>query len=307
MIISTSGPFPTAGRSLAIAARAAQQYDDDELRAVALGYRAFHATEMHGTLGPGEEAACMRLLESSRKHAADAARPWLSVESRRCMSTVLAGRTPVRYMSADAATQRSTALRDDTRGQIKTARVAAFPQLAGRFRRMWQVVELWHVFGTQRVSSHGRLARETVLPVLRNYTGQMPGLADCGYEGACSHAIRTQATHVKAAVKTSLNHLTTRKMWPWAVRSSGRTTHRSILMPKSIANGVADCRRSRHRDAGKRAALAAAQSWRVSMNTGNCRVVLAWCSPRVGYSATSLGHSSARAAPASSSARTVKV
>jgi hypothetical protein len=27
-------------------------------------------------------------------------------------------------------------------------------------------------------------ARETVLPVLRNYTGQIPGLADCGYEGA---------------------------------------------------------------------------------------------------------------------------
>src|SRR5260370_53728 len=54
-------------------------------------------------------------------------------------------------------------------------------------------------------------------------------------------------------------------------------------------------------------AVAAVQSWRVSMNTGNCRVVLAWCSPRVGYSATSFGHSSARAAPASSSARTVNV
>ena len=54
-------------------------------------------------------------------------------------------------------------------------------------------------------------------------------------------------------------------------------------------------------------AVAAAQSWRVSMNTGNCRVVLAWCSSRVGYSATSFGHSSARAAPASSSARTVSV
>src|SRR6516165_11171871 len=53
--------------------------------------------------------------------------------------------------------------------------------------------------------------------------------------------------------------------------------------------------------------VAAAQSWRVSMNTGNCRVVLAWCSARVGYSATSFGHSSARAAPASSSARTVNV
>jgi hypothetical protein len=43
------------------------------------------------------------------------------------------------------------------------------------------------------------------------------------------------------------------------------------------------------------------------MNTGNCRVVLAWCSPRVGYSATSFGHSSAWAAAASSSARTVNV
>jgi hypothetical protein len=54
-------------------------------------------------------------------------------------------------------------------------------------------------------------------------------------------------------------------------------------------------------------AVAAAQSWRVSMNTGNCRVVLAWCSPRVGYSATSFGHSWARAEPASSSARIVNV
>src|SRR6266702_527586 len=54
-------------------------------------------------------------------------------------------------------------------------------------------------------------------------------------------------------------------------------------------------------------AVVAAQSWGVSMNNGNCRVVLAWCSPRVGYSATSFGHSSARAAPASSSARTVNV
>ena len=33
-------------------------------------------------------------------------------------------------------------------------------------------------------------ARENVLPVLRNYTGKMPGLADCGYEGA-GHGILT--------------------------------------------------------------------------------------------------------------------
>src|SRR6476660_1157314 len=54
-------------------------------------------------------------------------------------------------------------------------------------------------------------------------------------------------------------------------------------------------------------AVAAAQSWRVSRSTGNCRVVLAWCSPRVGYSATSFGHISARAPTANSSARTVNV
>lgn len=52
----------------------------------------------------------------------------------------------------------------------------------------------------------GQLAWETVLPVLRNYPGQMPGLADCGYEGA-GHA-------VYVAERTSLSHLTTRWMWP---------------------------------------------------------------------------------------------
>ena len=49
------------------------------------------------------------------------------------------------------------------------------------------------------------------------------------------------------------------------------------------------------------------QSWRVSMNTGICRVVLAWASPSWGYCATSFGHSSARAVSSSSSASTVNV
>ncbi len=44
---------------------------------------------------------------------------------------------------------------------------------------------------------------------------------------------------------------------------------------------------------------------RVSMNTGICRVVLAWYSPMDGYCATSVGHSSARTVPPSSSASTV--
>ena len=43
------------------------------------------------------------------------------------------------------------------------------------------------------------------------------------------------------------------------------------------------------------------------MNTGICRAVLAWNSPRLGAHATSLGHSSARAVLSSSSAGTVNV
>jgi hypothetical protein len=31
---------------------------------------------------------------------------------------------------------------------------------------------------------HDLAAREELLAVLRNYTGKMPGLADCGYDGA---------------------------------------------------------------------------------------------------------------------------
>ena len=58
---------------------------------------------------------------------------------------------------------------------------------------------------------------------------------------------------------------------------------------------------------GQPAALVAGQSWRVSMNTGICRVALAWYSPTEGYSATSFAHSPARAAPSSSSASTVNV
>ena len=43
------------------------------------------------------------------------------------------------------------------------------------------------------------------------------------------------------------------------------------------------------------------------MNTGICRVVLAWYSPIEGYCATSFGHRLARAVPSSSSASTVNV
>ena len=75
------------------------------------------------------------------EQAANPARPWLSVESRRCTPTALTARTPVRYMSVDTATQRSTALQGDTRrDKKKTARLTAFPQPAGRFPRVWQVL-----------------------------------------------------------------------------------------------------------------------------------------------------------------------
>src|SRR5271165_6881142 len=47
----------------------------------------------------------------------------------------------VRYMSVDTATQRSTAIQDDTRrDRAETARIAENSQPAGRFRRWWQVL-----------------------------------------------------------------------------------------------------------------------------------------------------------------------
>lgn len=47
-------------------------------------------------------------------------------------------------------------------------------------------------------------ARETVLPVLRNYTGKMPGLADCGYEGA-GHGIFTPVKKPKGVKELDIN------------------------------------------------------------------------------------------------------
>ena len=47
----------------------------------------------------------------------------------------------VRYLSVTTAMRRPTVTRADTRRDKKeTARRAAFPQLAGRFRRWWQVL-----------------------------------------------------------------------------------------------------------------------------------------------------------------------
>jgi len=47
-------------------------------------------------------------------------------------------------------------------------------------------------------------ARENVLPVLRNYTDRMPGLADCGYEGA-GHGILTPVKKPKGVKELDIN------------------------------------------------------------------------------------------------------
>src|SRR5271165_4375137 len=63
----------------------------------------------------------------------------------------------VRYMSVDTATQRSTAIQDDTRRDKKeTARLAENSQPAGRFRRWWQVLG----------SNQRRLSRRFYSPIL---------------------------------------------------------------------------------------------------------------------------------------------
>jgi hypothetical protein len=47
-------------------------------------------------------------------------------------------------------------------------------------------------------------ARETVLPVLRKYTDRMPGLADCGYEGA-GHGVLTPVKKPKGVKELDIN------------------------------------------------------------------------------------------------------
>lgn len=111
------GDFASAKYYLAIGSRAAQQSEDTELLAIALACRAFHATysgapqvgeqfargalkeasggirprshawvaavasEMHATLGPAGEAACMTSLETARKQLAlpMPERPWAGI------------------------------------------------------------------------------------------------------------------------------------------------------------------------------------------------------------------------------------
>ena len=99
----------------------------------------------------------------------------------------------------------------------------------------------------------------------------------------------------------------------WAI-SSSKAIPRQCLRPWPPASGAAPTSAQpetiTHRVLPLRedvCGVTAGQSWRISMNTGICRVVLAWCSPTAGDCATSFGHSSARAVSSSSSASTVNV
>jgi hypothetical protein len=94
-----------------------------------------------GTAGGHRDARSTQRRTSSRVTPARTARPWPSVESRRCTPTVLVARTPVRYMSVTTAPHRPAVTHPDTwRDKKKTAPRAAFPQPTGRFRRWWQVL-----------------------------------------------------------------------------------------------------------------------------------------------------------------------
>jgi hypothetical protein len=62
-------------------------------------------------------------------------------------------------------------------------------------------------------------ARENTLPVLRNYTGKMPALADCGYEGA-GHGVLTPVKKPKGVKELDIN-ARTRNMLLSSVRCRG--------------------------------------------------------------------------------------
>jgi hypothetical protein len=94
------------------------------------------------------------------EHAADPARPWPSVENRRRHRPSQAT-NPVRYASVDTATRRPAARHDDTRRDTEeTARQRENTQLAGRFRRWWQV--LWQLLGSNQRRLSRRFYREPI-------------------------------------------------------------------------------------------------------------------------------------------------
>ena len=123
---------------------------------------------------PGKHQAIRRAHELSDGRQAGTspktARPWTSVESRRCTPTALGARTPVRYVSVDTAKRRPAALQDDTRRDREERPVSRKnSQPAGRFRRWWQVLG----------SNQRRLSRRFYSPLLQ-------GEADAADQRLCA-------------------------------------------------------------------------------------------------------------------------
>jgi hypothetical protein len=126
------------------------------LPAPAEGYGAETSGQAQGLPAPARAQASQPTSQDHHKRSLHGsrgiplARPWtrlssVAVRGNRRLHRPSWRPHAVRYTSVDTATQRSTALRDDTRrDQEETARTATYSQLAGRFRRWWQVMDSNH-------------------------------------------------------------------------------------------------------------------------------------------------------------------
>jgi len=103
-------------------------------------------------------------------------------------------------------------------------------------------------------------------------------------------AVRTNSVCLRSVVVLAVVVVAHRQRAPRAAQAIAAAAPRLSAMPAGPGRGRVP-----------------GQSCRVSMNTGICRVVLAWASSSWGYCATRLGHSWARAVSSSSSASTVSV
>jgi hypothetical protein len=94
-------------------------------------------TDLHSHTGMHARLRATRQARTPRRRG-----PSVAVREKPTVRTDRPGGTgAVRYTSVDPATQRPAAPRDDTpRDKQETARIAADMQLAGRFRRWWQVL-----------------------------------------------------------------------------------------------------------------------------------------------------------------------
>ena len=115
-----------------------------------------------------------RLERQTGTHQPDGA-PWVPCAGQSRASSVHAHRSlptiPVRYASVDTATRGSTTLQDDThRDRAETARIAENSQLAGRFRRWWQVMG----------SNHRRLSRRFYSWAHRGWSRSREIFGACG-------------------------------------------------------------------------------------------------------------------------------